>query len=222
MELRQVQVSGSLEDIARIGVVYLRDVRNGPSPPALLERIEGVAAELHQAIGSRALGDLESVKRTRNLYHRLGLDPTRDRPSSERLLRRVIQGHPLPQVSTLVDAVNLASLLHQFPMGVYDWDKLVPPVLVRVGRPDEAYTGSKGEHVPLEGKITLVDGEGPFGSPSQDAPRALASAGTVRAVVILGAAADTPKLSFDEAIKEVIALAREFCEARAGEAGILG
>lgn len=222
MELRHIQVSGSLEDIAKIGVVFLKDVRNGASPALLRQRMDSVCAELHQAIGSRPLGDLDSVKRTRHLYHRLGLDPTRERPTSERLLRRVVQGRPLPQVSSLVDAVNLASLMHQFPMGVYDWDRVVPPVLVRIGRPDEAYTGLKGETVPLEGKIVLVDGEGPFGSPSQDSPRALASSGTVRAVVILGAAADTPKTNLDEAVKELMALTREFCGSRVGDWGILG
>jgi len=222
MELRQIQVSGSLEDIARIGVVFLKDLKNGGSPEGLRQRIASVASELHQAIGRRPLSELDSVKRTRSLYHRLGLDPTRERPSSERLLRRVVQGRPLPQVSSLVDLVNLASLLHQFPMGAYDWDKVAPPVLVRIGRPDESYVGIKGEVVALEGKIALVDGEGPFGSPSQDSPRALTSAGTVRAAVILGASADSSKTSLDDALKEVIALAREFCEARVGEWGILG
>lgn len=222
MDLRQIEVSDSLEDIARLGVVFFKEVVNGVASQSLRQRFEAVAVELRQAIGERPITELDSVKRSRNLYHRLGIDPTRNRPSSERLLRKVVQDRQLPLVSKLVDSVNLASLLHQFPMGVYDWDRIVPPVLVRIGRPEESYVGLSGETVPLEGKIALVDGEGLFGNPSQDSPRTLTSLGTVRAVVLVWASAETSKSSLEEALKEVIALGREFCEARAGEWGILG
>ncbi len=222
MDLRQIQASDSLEDIARIGVVFFREVVNGATSQKLRQRFDAVTLELRQAIGKRPITELDSVKRTRNLFHCLGIDPTRSRPSSERLLRRVVQDRPLPKVSKLVDLVNLASLVHQFPMGVYDWDRIVPPVLVRIGRPEESYLGLNGETVPLEGKIALVDGEGFFGNPTQDSPRTLTKPGTVRALVLVWASAETPKAGMEEALKEVIALGREFCEARAGEWGILG
>jgi DNA/RNA-binding domain of Phe-tRNA-synthetase-like protein len=222
MELKQIQISGSLEDIARVGVVLFKQVTNGAASADLENRFQGVALELRQAIGERPLSELESVRRTRRLFHRLGVDPTRERPSSERLLRRVMQNRPLPRISRLVDAVNLASLLHQCPIGVYDWDRIVPPILLRIGRPEESYIGISGETVALEGRIALVDGEGLFGNPAQDSPRALVSIGTVRAAVIAWASIETPKAQIEDLLKEVIALAKEFCEARVGEWGILG
>jgi DNA/RNA-binding domain of Phe-tRNA-synthetase-like protein len=222
MDLRQIQLSDSLADIARIGFVFFKQVSNGAASAVLRKRLEALSAELRQAIGDRPLSELESVKQSRKLYHALGVDPTRDRPSSERLLRRVIQNRPLPKISKLVDAVNLASLSLQCPMGVYDWDRLVPPVLVRIGRPDESLIGLNGEPMSLEGRIALVDGEGLFGNPSHDSLRSQVTLGTVRALVVAWASAETPKTHVEAALQDVIALGKEFCEARAGEWGILG
>ncbi len=41
------------------------------------------------------------------MYLRIGLDPTKTRPSNEALLRRVRRGDAFPRVNALVDAVNL-------------------------------------------------------------------------------------------------------------------
>ena len=64
---------------------------------------------------------------------RVGIDPTKTRPSNEALLRRVLKGEALYRVNTLVDALNLASLRHQLPFGLYDAARLRPPVLLRRG-----------------------------------------------------------------------------------------
>ncbi|MBI4603422.1 MAG: hypothetical protein HY721_15830 [Planctomycetes bacterium] len=222
MELRQIQISDSLEDIARIGAVFLKQVSNGAVSTALRKRLETLAAELRQAVGDRPVSELEGVRRTRRLYHLLGIDPTKDRPSSEKLLRRVLANQPLPKINKLVDAVNLASLSLQCPVGVYDWDKVAPPVLVRIGRPEDSSGGHGKQRIALEGKLVLVDGEGLIGTPSHDSQRARISLGTVRALVVAWASAECPRSYLEGVIQETIALAKEFCEARVGESGILG
>ena len=42
----------------------------------------------------------------RMMYKRVGIDPTKTRPSSEALLRRVRRGDELPRINSLVDAIN--------------------------------------------------------------------------------------------------------------------
>jgi DNA/RNA-binding domain of Phe-tRNA-synthetase-like protein len=222
MSLRQIQVSDSLEDIARIGVVFFRQVSSAPTSVAFSERVEALTAELRRTLAGRPLSELESVQRTRRLYHLVGVDPTKDRPSSERLLKRVIQSQPFPRVNQLVDAINLASLSLQCPLGVYDWDKVLPPVLVRIGRPEDCYIGVDGTRVGLEGKLALVDGEGFFGNPSHDSHRTQVTQGTVRALVVAWAPAEAPRSHLEGVLKEVIELGREFCDARVDEWGILG
>ena len=222
MQLKNIQLSDSLEDIARIGVVFFREISNGAVSATLRTRIEALADELRRTVGQRPLSELEGVRRTRKLYHLVGVDPTKDRPSSERLLRRVIQNRTLPKVSKLVDAVNLASLSLQCPLGVYDWDKIVPPVLVRVGRPEDSFIGPRKEPISLEGRLVLVDGEGIFGNPSRDSKRTRVRLGTVRGMVVAWASAESPRSYLEDVLKEVIELATQFCEARVSEWGILG
>ena len=56
-----------------------------------------------------------SVDRARELYRRFGTDPTRMRPSSEALLRRLKKGEPLPRINSLVDVANALSVQLQVP-----------------------------------------------------------------------------------------------------------
>jgi DNA/RNA-binding domain of Phe-tRNA-synthetase-like protein len=222
MELKQIQISDSLGDIARIGVVFFKQVSNGAVSSVLRKRMEAMGVELRNSIGDRQISELDPIRETRKLYHLLGVDPTKDRPSSERLLRRVMQNRGLPKLSKLVDAVNLVSLSLQCPLGVYDWDKVVPPVLVRIGRPEESYLTAANEPMSLEGRLVLVDGEGLFGNPSHDSSRTSVTLGTVRAMVVAWTSVETPKARLEAVLQEVIVLAREFCDARVAESGVLG
>lgn len=221
MELKHVQVSDSLEGIARIGVAFFKQLKNGPVSSTLRARLEGLATDLRHSLASRRLSEVESVARVRKLYRAVGIDPTKDRPSSERLLRRIIKGRPLPKLNTLVDTVNFASLQLQCPLGVYDWDKIEPPVIVRIGRPDEGYRSLSGNDVRLEGRLVLGDGEGLFGNPSHDSERSQVTLGTVRAMVIAWAPAEAPRSFLESVLAEVNQLAEEFCHAKRGESGLL-
>lgn len=220
MKLREIQVSDSLEGLARVGISFLKGVVNASPSPALGERLDGLVEELRHTVKDRRLSELEVVQLARKLYHRLGLDPTKDRPSSERLLRRVQQGRPLPRINTLVDAVNLASLSLQCPLGVYDWDKVAPPVLVRIGRPDEGYLSVSRNPLHLEGRLVLVDGEGLFGNPSQDSLRTCVTGGTVRAMVVAWAPVDATNEYLDSVLREIDQVCSEFCSGTVVESGV--
>lgn len=230
MDPRHVQLSDSLEGIARVGVVFLKHVAGGPVSLPLRKQMDDLANELRRSLEGRKLSELESVARIRKLYHSLGVDPTKDRPSSERLLRRVVHGKELPRVNRLVDTVNYASLRLQCPLGVYDWDRIVPPVLVRIGRPQERFvkfsrsTGTDSavhQDINLHGRIVLVDGEGLFGNPSHDSERTLVTPGTVRALVVAWAPADAPRSFLESVIKEVSELCEEYCDSKMASSAIL-
>src|ERR1051325_4674976 len=84
--------------------------------------------------------------------HALDLDPTKVRPSNEALLRRLLKGEALFPVNTLVDALNLCSLRAQLPFGLYDLDRVEPPVVLRRGAPGESYEGIRKGAVHVEGR----------------------------------------------------------------------
>ena len=75
----------------------------------------------------------EESAAVRAMYRRTGLDPTKRRPSSEALLRRVRKGEGLPRINTLVDVCNWCSLEFQLPYGLYDLDRVDGEVTLRLG-----------------------------------------------------------------------------------------
>lgn len=122
------------------------------------------------------------VDRARELYRRFGTDPTRMRPSSEALLRRLKKGESLPRINSLVDVANALSVQLQVPVGLYDLDKVKGEELViRLGRKDESYGGIGKERVNVTGRICVADAEGPCGNPSADSARTMITTDTERA-----------------------------------------
>jgi DNA/RNA-binding domain of Phe-tRNA-synthetase-like protein len=121
----------------------------------------------------------------RTMYKRVGIDPTKTRPSSEALLRRVRKGDPLPRINSLVDVINWTSLETQLSFGLYDLAKLTPPVTLRLGHPGESYPGIRKDAVHLEGRLTLADGAGPFGNPTSDSARSMVTTATTSALVVV-------------------------------------
>jgi DNA/RNA-binding domain of Phe-tRNA-synthetase-like protein len=99
----------------------------------------------------------------RTMYKRVGIDPTKTRPSSEALLRRVRRGDELPRINSLVDVINWCSLESQLPFGLYDLDKVQGDVTLRLGLPGEEYAGIRKDAVHVAGRLTLADEAGAFG-----------------------------------------------------------
>jgi DNA/RNA-binding domain of Phe-tRNA-synthetase-like protein len=141
--------------------------------------------EVARTMAAARSGEVGPVARARELYRRFGLDPTRVRPSSEALMRRLRKGEPLPRINSLVDVANAMSVQLQVPVGLYDLDKVKGDELViRLGAEGERYTGIGKERVNVAGRICVADAEGPCGNPSADSARTMITTGTERAAWI--------------------------------------
>ena len=119
----------------------------------------------------------------RRLFRHAGCDPTRHRPSSEALLRRVLKGEDLPAIHPLVDINNCLSLELVVPGCVMALGSATPPFVLRAGRDGESMLSMRGRYE-LHGKPLLADGEGPFGTPISDSERVKVSEGTTRAWLV--------------------------------------
>lgn len=161
---------------------------------AHLERLAGAGEELaalRQATVGRVRGSLQianladqpAVAALRRLFRDAGCDPTRYRPSSEALLRRVLKGGDLPAINPLVDINNCLSLELAVPCCVMAEDAIEPPYVLRPGRPGESYESLKGPFN-LEGKPLLVDGIGPCDAPITGSQRVKIGADTERAWLV--------------------------------------
>ena len=139
-------------------------------------------ARATQSVRSGTVGDMG---RARALYRRFGTDPTRMRPSSEALLRRLKKGDPLPRVNSLVDVANALSVQLQVPVGLYDLDKAQGDELtIRLGADGESYAGIGKEQVNVGGRLCVADAAGPCGNPSSDSARTMITTATERAAWI--------------------------------------
>ncbi len=143
------------------------------------------ALEIKRAEQAVRAGTMGEPGRARDLYRRFGLDPTRVRPSSEALLRRMKKGESLPRVNSLVDVANALSVQLQVPVGLYDLGKVKGDELViRLGRDGEAYPGIGKEKVNVAGRLCVADAEGPIGNPSADSARTMITTDTESAAWI--------------------------------------
>src|SRR4051812_43928505 len=130
-----------------------------------------------------SLSSHPTVAAVRGLFRAAGCDPTRYRPSSEALLRRVLKGEDLPAIHPLVDLNNCLSVELAVPSCVAGEGSFAPPVVLRAGRSGESYDSLRGPFN-LEGKPLLADAEGPFGTPITDSQRVKVQEGDRRAWMV--------------------------------------
>src|SRR5262249_9466241 len=82
----------SLRGSLGLGMLQAEGLQRRELPPAFDEELRAVCDRLQSLYGGKQPADIPGVAETRALFHRLDIDPTKTRPSSEALLRRVLQG----------------------------------------------------------------------------------------------------------------------------------
>jgi len=216
-----LEVSPELRGRARLGLLTLADVSVRDGDPALAAEIEAYGAELRRRHGDGKSGDVPGAAEARDLYKALGLDPTKTRPSSEALLRRVLKGEALYRINTLVDAMNLCSLRAQLPFGLYDLDRVEPPVVLRKGAAGESYEGIRKAAVNVEGRPVLADARGAFGNPTSDSARTMVTLQTRSALVTVYAPASFGEARLADVLKDTESTLVRYCGGTAGDRRVL-
>jgi DNA/RNA-binding domain of Phe-tRNA-synthetase-like protein len=141
--------------------------------PHLAKLMDEVCARKRAEFTVESLAEAEPVRAVRAMFREWGMDPSKYRPSSEALLRRVVQGKGLYRVSNVVDIGNLGSLETGWPYGCYDRSKIQARVALRHGAAGEKYEGIGKQTWHLDGRPVLADPAGPFGSPISDSTRSM-------------------------------------------------
>lgn len=178
--------------LVRLAVVSAAPVAIGPAGPPLDEEIRGWTGALATRHAGKVPAEIEGLEPSRRLYKAFGIDPTQTRPSSEALLRRVVQRKPFPRILNAVDVGNLCSVAFLLPLGLYDLGKVVGEVELRRGTPGESYAGIRKDAVNVGGRPTLVDAVGPFGNPTSDSLRTSVTAETRALAMVIFAPASYP------------------------------
>ncbi len=168
-----------LIEIIGPGVLWLDGAR-------VVDREARLDAPLAAAEAAVRTNPPQEVGAVRMMYKRVGLDPTKTRPSSEALFRRVRKGDALPRINSMVDVCNWCSLEFQLPYGLYDLGHVEGETIqMRLGRDGESYPGIRKDDVQVSGRICLADAHGPFGNPTSDSSRTMVTTATTRALVVV-------------------------------------
>jgi DNA/RNA-binding domain of Phe-tRNA-synthetase-like protein len=206
MDVR-IAIASALDAFVRLGVLQC-DVGR------MLDRDAGLDGPLAAAAEAARGGEAAGIDAARALYRLFGIDPTKTRPSSEALLRRVRRGDPLPRINTAVDVCNWCSLEVQLPYGVYDAGALEPPLALRRGGPGDVYAGIRKEAVHLDGRPALFDARGPFGNPTSDSARTMTGVRTRSVLAVVFAPRVTAKSRMDQVLDMTAARLAEYADGR--------
>lgn len=154
-----------------LGILHYSGASVSDSPKMLQGRINYFVEGLRLEHDLSRLTEIEGIREWRTAFKQAGIDPSRYRPSSEALLRRLLQGNPFFWINSAVDVNNFFSVLHALPFGIYDQNHLAGDLICRIGHNDDRYEGLNGREVHMEGKLLLADETGAFGSPIVDSKR---------------------------------------------------
>ncbi len=141
--------------------------------------------EFRDHLKLETLKDEPHLRAYRDFYWRVGIDPTKIRPASEALLRRVLQGKELPRINTLVDAYNLASMKTHIAIAAFDGAHTFGDIRMRLARAGEEFLGiGMDTPVVLKGvEVVCEDDEGLVAIyPYRDSHRTRATTATAETI----------------------------------------
>ena len=168
----------------KLGLVEAEEANVKKEEPRFDVLFQELSDGLKQTFSNKSLASNIVISHVRRMYRRVGWEPTKYRPSSEALARRILQGKGWYRINNFVDLGNIASAKFHLPMGLYDMDKLKGEIWVDIGHPGEVYEGISGRQIHAEGKVILRDETGIFGNPTADSKRTSIDEKTTRLLAV--------------------------------------
>lgn len=132
--------------------VFISEVRGvevAKKESEVIKLFKEVVERLKERYSVDTLKDDPVVRAFRDFYWSIGIDPTKQRPSSEALLRRGLKGN-IPLINNIVDGGNIASMETLIPIGLYDLDKIKGDLELRYAKKGEIF-------IPIGGKDEILD-----------------------------------------------------------------
>ncbi len=187
-------------EVKNLGVQIAYTVAWGSRNSMKTQVLDDMVKELMVTISSNL--SLESLKFNavvrayRDFYWRIGIDPTKVRPSSEALVRRVLRGN-FPRIDPVVDAGNIASAETLVPIGIYDVHKVKLPLTLTLSVGGEVFLPIGGDSEVLRAGVPILkDSTGKVVHlyPHRDSRESMVTSNTEEIIIV---AAGVPNVSLD-------------------------
>ena len=204
----------------KLGVLEADDLQVVPVDVAFAKLMDEVCDRSRREFTLESLAEAQETRLVRAMFREWDMDPSKYRPSSEALLRRVVQGKCLYRVSNVVDICNVGSIEVGWPFGCYDRSRIRSPIVFRHGAAGESYEGIGKKMWHLEGRPVLADPDGPFGSPISDSTRSMITESAREILTVIYAPAGAPDASLEKTLARLGDRLTQFAGAHATRASI--
>lgn len=214
----EIIVSNEIETVCPnfVGACVEARVKNSQYSQPLWDEINTLETKFKAELTTETLKDISGIAATRRIYRACGKDPSRYRPASEALIRRVLQGKALYQIDTLVDLINLASMAFGYSIGGFDADKFVGNTLtLGIGKEGEPYEGIGRGMINIHGLPVYRDEIGGVGTPTSDHERTKITIETTHLLVLINGY-DGNEASVKQNAEFIQQLLQKFCESDGG------
>ena len=162
------------------------DVENSATPDELWDSLTRLATDLQGVMQLPDVNKRPGIAATRKVYKALGKDPNRYRPSAEALCRRAVKGMDLYRIDTLVDLINLLSMMTGYSIGGFDLNKIQGTKLsLGVGQEGEPFEAIGRGQLNIAGLPVYRDEVGGIGTPTSDNERTKLDINTTRLLMCI-------------------------------------
>lgn len=212
-----IKVSEEIKEVCPefTGIAVDAFVKNTPYSEGLWKEINKFSEVYRNRYTLDSIKTMPVIQATRTAYKRCGKDPSRYRPSSESLCRRILRGIPLYQIDTLVDLINLVSIASGYAIGGFDADKIKGNVItLGIGKAGELYEGIGRGELNIEYMPVYRDMIGGIGTPTSDNERTKLEIGTTHLLAIINGYSG--KEGLKKAAQYMQSLLREFAGSDGG------
>ena len=201
------------------GVVLAYGVTNGNSPDQLVALLRDAEDSVRERLNLDSLTEHPRIASWRDAYRAFGAKPSKFRPSTEAMVRRVLRDQQLPTINALVDIGNVVSLRHLVPVGGHAIDVLTKDIALRPATGEETFTpfGSEETENPDPGEIVFAEGNTVLTRrwTWRQANHTLTLSTTTAIEINVDGLPPVPLAEVEEVCQEVIELVERFCGGRA-------
>jgi DNA/RNA-binding domain of Phe-tRNA-synthetase-like protein len=197
------------------GVIYARDMTNGPTPSELQAAFEAEQQATLRRIGDTPLSQLPSLAAWRSAFRAFGVEPTQYRSAAESLLRRLTKKGDIPSINTLVDIGNLVSIRYALPTAVFDTRAINGTLTVHFASGSERYTTLGQDEIdhPDAGEVIFSDDTGLVMARRwcwRQSEQSAAQPGTTSAIITIEAHHAGAHRDIEAALQDLLALLKTY------------
>lgn len=221
LKLLILNMEVKFEDVIRSAAPSLEvvlveaEIDNPRTSDALWNRFEETAALIREKYKMEEIRHRPAIAGTRDAYKALGKEPNRYRPSAEALCRRAVKGMELYRTLTVIDLINLVSMLTGHSIGGFDADKIAgDTITLGSGRHGEPYEAIGRGELNIENLPVFRDSVGGIGTPTSDNDRTKLSPETHRLLMTVNIYRTSDGYDTDDVEKLIRDLLAEFASLR--------